>query len=103
LHDIFSQKHLNNLQSTLLKNGYPSNNFNAGTYSRCIDDTSVQGIPCSSAIIAKHDPHYEMGLKISCIISKLVNMLGDHFIVTRVQPGVSKGITDLFLLQASCS
>lgn len=38
----------------------------AGTYSRCINDTSVQGIPCSSAIIAKHYPHHEIVSEISC-------------------------------------
>jgi len=66
----------------------------AGTHSRCVDDTPIQGIPCSSTIIAKYYPHHEMDSKISFFISNQVK-LSDHFIVIRVQPKASKGITDL--------
>ena len=93
----------------------------AGTYSSHVDDVILQGIPRSKQIIPIIYPSHVRCFKFSSTwrfrfitlsIIFIVNnvklricyilLLSTIFIVARVQPKMSKGITDLLLLNASC-
>ena len=92
----------------------------AGTYSAQGNDLRLQGIPCSEQIIPIIHPSQELKktleLSLSFRTRKMLAAIAripkdpDHcyqrglvstFIVARVQPKMSKGITDLLLLDAS--
>ncbi len=69
----------------------------AGTYSRRPDESPLQGIPRSRGTIAAPGPD---GDRVSTITrSSRTGDRTDSINVARVQPGTSKGITDLLLLR----
>ena len=67
----------------------------------CADDARLLGIPRSRLIIAIVDPNHAKISKDCPTLSSQVMKLVELRSVARVQPGTSKGITDLLLPQTS--
>ena len=70
----------------------------AGTYSTRDDDSHLQGIPCSREIVPSLCPKREGVSHGYPIFTDQDLKHADSFIVARVRPRTSKGITDLLLL-----